>query len=69
MKKKLLSMLLVGAMAVSALSGCGGNAGSADKGSTDGGSGTKEASSDASGGDNPVTLKSVSMFGCTDPYK
>lgn len=42
MKKKLLSMLLVGAMAVSALAGCGGNAGSADSGSTDGGSGQKK---------------------------
>lgn len=69
MKKKLLSMLLVGAMAVSVLAGCGGNAGGTDKGSTDGGKDTKEASSESSGGDNAVTLKTVSMFGGTDPNK
>lgn len=79
MKNKILSLLLVSAMAVTMLTGCGGDtkktdtkdnteqdssAGDADKEDTD-----KE---DADGGSegasgNPVTIKTVSMFGGTDP--
>ena len=76
MKKKVLSMMLAGAMKVSMLAGCG--AGSDETattdntaadtktetaGTTEAGGGTAEASG------NPVTLRTVSMFGGTDPNK
>lgn len=76
MKKKVLSMMLAGAMTVSMLAGCG--AGSDETattdntaadtktetaGTTEAGGGTAEASG------NPVTLRTVSMFGGTDPNK
>ena len=72
MKKKVLSMMLAGAMTVSMLAGCGAGsdetATAADTktetaGTTEAGGGTAEASG------NPVTLRTVSMFGGTDPNK
>ena len=76
MKKKVLSMMLVGAMTASMLAGCG--AGSDEAATTDNtaadtkteAAGTTEAgggTAEASG--NPVTLRTVSMFGGTDPNK
>ncbi len=64
MKKKLLAVLLTGAMAASLLAGCGSNSGSKNEDS-------KEAAGKESGqeADGPVTLKTVSMFGGTDPNK
>lgn len=77
MKRKVLSVLLVGAMTASMLTGCGGGsdqaAGSGT--TTDGGSASDSASATEAGGGtaeastNPVTLKTVSMFGGTDPNK
>lgn len=61
MKRKMLSLLLVGAMTVSVLAGCGSNASEKAGAETDGGT-SQEAK-------NPVTLKTVSMFGGTDPNK
>lgn len=52
MKKKVLSMLLVGAMTATMFAGCGSNSNKSDN-----------------NGKNPVTLKTVSMFGGTDPNK
>lgn len=49
MKRKVLSLLLVGAMTASLLAGCAG------------------AGDDTEGGSKKVTLKTVSMFGGTDP--
>lgn len=64
MKNKVLSVLLVSAMAVSMLAGCGN---SKDTGSN-GDSGKKTEQSDAGeAGENEVTLKTVSMFAGTDP--
>lgn len=64
MKNKVLSVLLVSAMAVSMLAGCGD---SKDTGSN-GDSGKKTEQSDAGeAGENEVTLKTVSMFAGTDP--
>lgn len=65
MKNKVLSVLLVSAMAVSMLAGCGD---SKDTGSN-GDSGKKTEQGDDAGdaGQNDVTLKTVSMFGGTDP--
>lgn len=63
MKKKLLSLLLVGAMTASVMTGCGSKP---EAGATNGGNGTE---ADAGGEYNPVTLKTVSMFGGTDPNK
>lgn len=59
MKKKLLAVLLTGAMAVSLLAGCGNK--NADSKET-----SKDAGQEA---EEPVTLKTVSMFGGTDPNK
>lgn len=79
MKKKVLSVLLIGTMTASVLAGCGNDSGevanagenanatadAADAtGTTEAGGDTAEA---ATG--NPVTLKTVSMFGGTDPNK
>lgn len=63
MKKKLLSLLLVGAMTASVMTGCGSKP---EAGAANGGNGTE---ADAGGEYNPVTLKTVSMFGGTDPNK
>ena len=65
MKKKVLSMLLVGAMTATMFAGCGSSTDNKieDKGTQASNSGdTAEAK-------NPVTLKTVSMFGGTDPNK
>ena len=63
MKKKVLSVLLAGVMAVSMFAGCGGNANG-----TTGSAGTESGSNVASEeGKKEVTLKTVSMFGGTDP--
>lgn len=62
MKKKVLSALLVTVMATSLLAGCG------DK--KEEGKDTKPATTEDGGEEeahNPVTLKTVSMFGGTDP--
>lgn len=71
MKNKVLSVLLVAAMTASLLAGCG----SSDNKNTTGGnsSATNTESAGSNDGDdkeaskNPVTLKTVSMFGGTDP--
>lgn len=68
MKNKVLSVLLVSAMAVSLLAGCGD---SKDTGSN-GDSGTKTEQNEGAGdegdaGEKEVTLKTVSMFDGTDP--
>ncbi len=73
MKKKVLSVLLVGAMTASMFAGCGNDGGKAA--GADGANGgdaalvTEEsgAAADAEADGNPVTLKTVSMFGGTDP--
>ena len=63
MKKKVLSALLITAMATSLLAGCG-----AKEDKTDGGAKTTENNKTADDGShNDVTLKTVSMFGGTDP--
>lgn len=65
MKKKVLSMLLVGAMTATMFAGCGS---STDNKTED--KGTQASNSgDAAEAKNPVTLKTVSMFGGTDPNK
>lgn len=74
MKKKVLSVLLVGAMTASMLAGCGNNAGQANANASSGNSGevsqgTEKDSDTAEAAKNPVTLKTVSMFGGTDPNK
>ena len=59
MKKKVLSVLLVSAMAVSMFAGCGGNANG-----TTGNAGTESGGNVVSEeGKKEVTLKTVSMFG------
>ncbi len=64
MKKKILSVLLTAAMAVSMFAGCGGNADAGNAGNA----GTENAGGDVAGTtQNEVTLKTVSMFGGTDP--
>lgn len=66
MKKKVLSVLLVGAMTATMFAGCGSNADS----NKDDNKGTQAANSgDSAEAKNPVTLKTVSMFGGTDPNK
>lgn len=63
MKKKVLSALLITAMATSLLAGCG-----AKEDKTDGGAKTTENNETADDGShNDVTLKTVAMFGGTDP--
>lgn len=78
MKKKVLSMLLVGAMTATMFAGCGSNSDASAGSSTNSGSGegttpTTEAGDDnntaAEPSGNPVTIKTVSMFGGTDPNK
>lgn len=77
MKKKVLSLLMAGTMAASLLAGCGGG-GKDDAAANTGNAGTPgtEAGDEAQGAEvngeaakNPVTLKTVSMFGGTDPNK
>lgn len=71
MKNKVLSVLLVAAMTASLLAGCG----SSDNKNTTGGNSSAANTENAGGNDgddkeaskNPVTLKTVSMFGGTDP--
>ncbi len=63
MKRKILSLLLATAMAVTALSGCG--TGKPSSGQTTKDNGNKQE--DGKGEEKPVTLKTVSMFGGTDP--
>ncbi|NBH84151.1 hypothetical protein D7X88_14780 [bacterium C-53] len=58
MKKKALSILLAAAMMASVLAGCGSSANNAPA------SGGKTEADD---GKKPVTIKTVSMFGGTDP--
>lgn len=60
MKKKVLSVLLVGAMTASLFAGCGSDAGD----TAAGGSAANTETGDVA---NAVTLKTVSMFGGTDP--
>lgn len=75
MKKKFLSVLLIGTMTASMLAGCGGKdeaAGTNDQAGADAAQATTEAggtAGDADAAKNPVTLKTVSMFGGTDPNK
>ena len=70
MKKKVLSALLISAMTASMLSGCGSestsSAGTAATDSDKKTESTTETPGEASD-KNPVTLKTVSMFGGTDP--
>lgn len=75
MKKKVLSVLLIGTMTASMLAGCG-NDSNETTGTGDGaGNAAGTAESTEAGGataeeaKNPVTLKTVSMFGGTDPNK
>ena len=65
MKKKVLSMLLVGAMTATMFAGCGS---STDNKTEDKGTQASD-SGDSAEAKNPVTLKTVSMFGGTDPNK
>ena len=74
MKKKVLSVLLVGAMTASMFAGCGNDGGKAA--GADGANVVGDAApvteaggcwADAEAAGNPVTLKTVSMFGGTDP--
>lgn len=70
MKKKVLSVLLVTAMTASLLGGCG-SSGSNEAANSDNGAAETEKAADtdvvADETKNPVTLKTVSMFGGTDP--
>lgn len=70
MKKKVLSVLLVTAMTASLLGGCG-SSGSNEAANSDNGVAETEKAADtdvvADETKNPVTLKTVSMFGGTDP--
>lgn len=61
MKKRVLSVLLVGAMVVSMLAGCGSSS------DAPAGSAGTEAGGEVVAGNQEVTLKTVSMFGGTDP--
>ncbi len=66
MKKRVLSVLLVTAMTASLIGGCG----SKNEGTTSNNNAGDTTSTEVvgeSGGQNPVTLKTVSMFGGTDP--
>ena len=65
MKNKVLSVLLVSAMAVSMLAGCGDSKDSASNGDSD--KKTEQSDDAEETGDAEVTLKTVSMFGGTDP--
>ena len=67
MKKKVLSVLLVGAMTASLFAGCGSNAGETTGAAGGDAATTEEGGADADVAQNPVTLKTVSMFGGTDP--
>lgn len=74
MKKKLLSVLLASAMTATLLAGCGSSAPAASENPSDTTAATENASEGADGGaaeapasGEEVTLKTVSMFGGTDP--
>ncbi len=69
MKKKVLSVLLVGAMTASILAGCGATGGQETEPKTSEGTEPKASEDNAEEAKNPVTLKTVSMFGGTDPNK
>lgn len=76
MKKKVLSLLLVGAMTASMLAGCGNESGETNaNAASDSNAGESQKTEPEASGDtaeeakNPVTLKTVSMFGGTDPNK
>jgi len=66
MKKKILSLLLVGVMSTSLLAGCGSSKANeaANTGETNEG---QVAKTEDTVEKNPVTIKTVSMFGGTDP--
>lgn len=68
MKKKLLSVVLSAAMVAAMLTGCGSTQ-AATESTTDGAAEAvaSEGETQAQAGGNPVTLKTVSMFGGTDP--
>lgn len=69
MKNKVLSILLVTAMAASLLAGCGNKTdnGTGDNNKTNSEQPSGNNNSEADESHNPVTLKTVSMFGGTDP--
>lgn len=72
MKKKVLSLLMAGTMAASFLAGCGGGKDDAAANAGDAGAAGTEVQGEAAdegASKNPVTLKTVSMFGGTDPNK
>lgn len=79
MKKKVLSVLLAGAMAASMVAGCGNSSDtstgsdSTNNNNTGSAANTESAGTDDSAATdtakNPVTLKTVSMFGGTDPNR
>lgn len=74
MKKRVLSLLLIGAMTASMVAGCGNKAAdeTAKEGSNAAPASTEagdKKTADAEETKNPVTLKTVSMFGGTDPNK
>lgn len=71
MKNKVLSVLLVAAMTASLLAGCG-NSDNKNTAGDNSNAANTEANKSDDGDDgeearNPVTLKTVSMFGGTDP--
>ncbi|MDK2807841.1 MAG: raffinose/stachyose/melibiose transport system substrate-binding protein [Clostridiales bacterium] len=72
MKKRALSLLLVGAMCASLLAGCGSStkdeaASTGETTATEDTAATTEAPAADTAQKNPVTIKTVSMFGGTDP--
>lgn len=69
MKKKLLSALLVASMTATMLAGCGSSAPAATEGTGAADTQTEAAkdTADAGGEKKAITLKTVSMFGGTDP--
>lgn len=77
MKKKFLSVLLVGAMTASVVAGCGDSsqgttsnaAAEENEGTTAAEKKSEKATETADASHNPITLKTVSMFGGTDPNK
>ncbi len=66
MKKKFLSLLLVGVMSTSLLAGCGSSKTNEASNTGDTNEGQVATTEDTSK-KNPVTIKTVSMFGGTDP--
>lgn len=67
MKKKVLSLLLVGAMTTSMLAGCGSSKTDEATNTENNTSETEVAEAENTDVKNPVTIKTVSMFGGTDP--